>query len=147
MSRGAQKNFDVFMQELRVGKKRDWLPDESYYKLLIAKAILYKTVTRIVRQERFPAYRANIVAYLIAYISSQTGGRLDMDLIWRKQALSDEFEELLRSWSSGIDEAIRTTTNGRNITEWCKKEDCWKSVPQFDSCTVRSNAARIEGAH
>ena len=48
MSRGAQKNFDVFMQELRVGKKRDWLPDESYYKLLIAKAILYKTVTRIV---------------------------------------------------------------------------------------------------
>ena len=51
-----------------------------------------------------------------------------MDLIWRKQALSDEFEELLRSWSSGIDEAIRTTTNGQNVTEWCKKEDCWKSV-------------------
>ena len=128
VSRGAQKNFDVFMQELRVGKNRDWLPDEAYYKLLIAKAILYKTATRIVRQERFPAYRANIVAYLIAYTSTQTGGRLDMDLIWRKQALSGEFEELLRSWSFSIDEAIRTTTNGRNVTEWCKKEDCWKSV-------------------
>ena len=128
VSRGAQKNFDVFMQELRVGKGTDWLPDESYYKLLIAKAILYKAVARIVRQEQFAAYRANIVAYLIAYTSSRTGGQIDMDLIWQKQALSREFEELLRSWSYSIDEAIRNTTEGRNVTEWCKKEDCWKSI-------------------
>ena len=125
---GAQKNFNVFMQELRVGKETDWLPDAPYYKLLIAKAILYKAVARIVRQEQFAAYRANIVAYLIAYISSRTGGQLDMDLIWRQQALSREFEELLRSWSYGIDEAIRNTAEGRNVTEWCKKEDCWISI-------------------
>ena len=128
VSRGAQKNFDAFMQDLRVGKEPDWLPDESYYKLLITKAILYKTVARIVRKEKFAAYRANIVAYLIAYVSSRTGGQLDMDLIWRAQALSGEFDELLRSWSYSIDEAIRNTAEGRNITEWCKKEDCWKSI-------------------
>ena len=128
VSRGAQKNFDVFMQELRVGKETDWLPDETYYKLLIAKAILYKTAARIVRQEQFAAYRSNIVAYLVAYISSRTGGKLDMDLIWREQALSKEFEELLRWWSYSIDESIRNTTEGRNVTEWCKKEDCWKSI-------------------
>ena len=128
VSRGAQKSFDVFMQELRVGKETDWLPDESYYKLLIAKTILYKAVVRIVRQEQFAAYRANIVAYLIAYISSRTGGQLDMDLIWREQALSEEFEQLLRSWSYSIDEAIRNTAKGQNVTEWCKKEDCWKSI-------------------
>ena len=128
VSRGAQKNFDVFMQELRVGKEKDWLPDESYYKLLIAKAILYKAVVRIVRKEQFAAYRANIVAYLIAYVSSRTGGQLDMDLIWREQALFEEFEQLLRSWSYSIDEAIRNTAEGRNVTEWCKKEDCWKLI-------------------
>ncbi len=128
VGRGAQKNFDVFMQELRVGKETEWSPDESFYKLLIAKAILYKAIARIVRQEQFPAYRPNIVAYLIACTSSRTGGQIDMDLIWRKQALSREFEELLRSWSYSIDEAIRNTSEGRNITEWCKKEDCWKSL-------------------
>ena len=128
VSRGVQKNFDVFMQELRVGKETDWLPDESYYKLLIAKAILYKAVVRIVRQEQFAAYRANIVACLIAYVSSRTGGQLDMDVIWREQALSEEFEQLLRSWSHSINEAIRTTARGQNVTEWCKKEDCWKSI-------------------
>ena len=128
VSRGAQKNFDVFMQELRIGKEADWLPDESYYKLLIAKAILYKAVARIVRQEQFPAYRPNIVAYLIAYVSYRTGGQLDMDLIWQEQSLSGEFETLLRSWSHDINETIRNTAEGRNVTEWCKKEDCWKSI-------------------
>ncbi len=131
VSRGAQKNFDIFMQELRVGKEQEWLPDESYYKLLIAKAILFKTTTRIIRKEQFAAYRANIVAYLIAYISFRTGGQLDMGLIWREQALSEAFEELIRSWSHSIDEAIRSTANGRNITEWCKKEDCWKSISKM----------------
>ena len=128
VGRGAQKNFDVFMQELRIGKEVDWLPDESYYKLLIAKAIIYKAVARIVRQEQFPAYRPNIVAYLIAYVSYRTGGQLDMDLIWRKQALSEEFEHLLRSWSHDINETIRDTAESRNITEWCKNEDCWKLI-------------------
>ena len=142
VSRGAQKSFDVFMQELRVGKETDWLPDASYYKLLIAKAILYKAVARIVRQEKFAAYRANIVAYLIAYISSRTGGQLDMDLIWREQALSGEFEELLRSWSYGIDEAIRNTAEGRNVTEWCKKEDCW--IPIRSMTLPLSNSIPLE---
>ena len=128
VSRGAQKNFDFFMQELRIGKEADWLPDESYYKLLIAKAILYKAIARIVRQEQFPAYRPNIVAYLIAYVSYRTGGQLDMDLIWQEQALSAEFETLLRSWSHDINETVRETAEGRNVTEWCKKEDCWKSI-------------------
>ena len=132
VSRGAQKNFDVFMQELRVGKEKDWLPDEPYYKLLIAKAILYKTVARIIRQEQFPAYRPNIVAYLVAYLSSRTGGRLDMDLVWQEQALSGELMELLRSWSHEIDDAIRESSGGRNVTEWCKKEDCWNNIRGLD---------------
>ena len=128
VSRGAQKNFDVFMQQLRIGKESDWLPDESYYKLLIAKAILYKAAARIVRQEQFPAYRPNVVAYLIAYVSCRSGGQLDMDMIWREQALSEEFEDLLRSWSHVVNGTIRDTAEGRNVTEWCKKEECWKSI-------------------
>ena len=128
VSRGAQKNFGMFMQDLRIGKESGWLPDESYYKLLIAKAILYKATARIVRQQKFPAYRPNIVAYLIACVSYRTAGRLDMDLIWNEQTLSAEFEASLGSWSHDIDETMRITAEGRNVTEWCKKEDCWKAI-------------------
>ena len=145
VSRGAQKNFNVFMQTLRVGKAKDWLPDESYFKLLISKAILYKTIARIIRQEQFPAYRANIVAYLIAYLSFRTGGRLDMDLIWREQMLSKGLEELLRSWSHQVNEAIRSSAEGRNVTEWCKKEDCWKAVCSIDLSLSETIPPELEG--
>lgn len=132
VGRGAQKNFDFFMQDLRVGKEKDWLPDEIYYKLLIAKAILFKTTVRIVRQEQFPAYRPNIVAYLVAYLSSRTGGQLDMDRIWQDQCLSQELEELLRSWSHDINDGILGSAKGRNVTEWCKKEECWDGVGKLN---------------
>ena len=128
VSRGGQKSFEIFMQQVRIGKDMEWVPDEPYYKVVIAKAILYKAVARVVRQEQFAAYRANIVAYVIAYVSWRTGGKFDVDLIWQEQALSGEFEDLLRSWSYKIDEAIRTTAEGRNVTEWCKREDCWKMI-------------------
>ena len=51
-----------------------------------------------------------------------------MELIWQEQGLSREFEELLRSWTHKTEKAIRSTAEGRNVTEWCKKEDCWKSI-------------------
>ena len=69
ISMGAQKNFDRFMQELRTRLGKEWLPDDQYYRDLIAKAIIYRAADRIVKIERFPAYRANIVAYLVAYLS------------------------------------------------------------------------------
>ncbi len=36
-----------------------------------------------------------MVAYAIAWLSRETGGRLDMEGIWKKQALPAEVEEAL----------------------------------------------------
>lgn len=49
VSRGAQKNFLAFTTELH--KHEDvWTPDEDSYRDIVAKAILFKQVTRIVKQ-------------------------------------------------------------------------------------------------
>ena len=117
MSLGAQKNFDRFMQSLRDRFLADWLPDETYYRQLIAKAILFKAIDRIVRREGFPAYQANIKTYLMAYVTFRSGSQLDLDTIWNEQAISDELTELLRSWSHGINSAIIETAGSRNVTE------------------------------
>ena len=87
MGSSSQKNFDFFMQGLQ-HVKPEFVPDVTYFKHLIAKLILYRAVQRIVRQQKFPAYQANIVAYLVAMLSWQSVGRLDLDRIWREQALS-----------------------------------------------------------
>lgn len=132
VSGGAQKNFVAFMKGLRDARGQAWEPDEEFFRDTVAQVILFNTVTRIVRQEGFPAYRANIACYLVAYVSHRTGGRLRLDEIWKHQAVSAELEGLLRSWCRAIDRQIQESAAGRNVTEWCKKEHCWVSVRDLD---------------
>ncbi len=132
VSRGAQKNFGVFTVELQK-RGKDWKPDETWYRELIAKAILFKQAMRIVREEDFPAYKANILTYLIAYVAYRSGGSLDLRQIWDTQRISGELESLLRSWSHRINDAITTSAGGRNVTEWCKKEQCWEAIRRISA--------------
>lgn len=131
ISLGAQKNFDHFMQDLRARVGKEWAPDESYYRDLIAKAIVYRIADRVVRLERFPAYRANIVAYLVAYLCYRTSNGINLALVWQEQRISDDLKELLRRWSHDINNEIIKSSAGRNVTEWCKKEQCWNQIREL----------------
>ncbi|MCJ8158591.1 AIPR family protein [Sphingomonas sp. LaA6.9] len=123
---GGQKNFQHFMQRLKDQPPPP--PDEAWFRRLIATAILYRAAERIIRQMAFPAFRSQIVAYLVAGLSQRTGGRIDFEGIWRRQAISSELEDLLRSWAPRIDEVLRATAGQRNPGEWFKREECWKAV-------------------
>ena len=131
VSFGAQKNFNYFMQNLRNGRASDWLPDEKYYRQLIAKAILFKAMQKIVRREQYPAHQANITTYTLSYLSWKTAGNLDLEGIWKRQGISDQLSELLKVWSHVMDEYLRKTAKGRMVTEWAKKEACWDSVKKM----------------
>ncbi len=128
VSKGAQKNFSIFMSELPDVYGENWLPDEPFYRELIAKAIIFKAVTKIVRQEAFPAYRANIVNYLTASLADRFGEDFDLGQVWLKQTLSPELIEMIRSWSHAINAEIIRSADGRNVTEWCKKDECWDII-------------------
>lgn len=132
VSGGTQKNFVAFMRSLREQRGASWEPDEAYFRDAVAQIILFATAQRIVRQEAFPAYRANIVCYLLAYLSHRTGGRLRLDEIWRGQGISAGLETLLRNWSHGVDRQVQESAAGRNVTEWCKKEACWTGLRSLD---------------
>jgi hypothetical protein len=132
VSRGGQKNFAAFMQDIDLRIRKGWRPDDSYYKDLIAKAILFRSMQRIVRQERFPAYQANIVAYTIAYLSWRSGGRMEFDAIWQGQRLSHGLEDLLKIWSQDVGQGILQSSSGRNVTEWCKRDGCWEYIKNLD---------------
>ncbi len=99
-------NFVLFMQRLRENHTKGWLPDEAFYRDVIAKAILFKAATGVVRSEEFVAYRANIVTYLVAALAFRSGGRLDLKRLWENQAVSTSLESLMRSWSHRVAEAI-----------------------------------------
>ena len=102
--------------------------DEAWYRRFIALAILFRTTQKTVREEKFSAYQANIVAYTVASLAWVTAQRIDFDLIWSGQVLSGELVVVIRAWSHEIDRALRTTAGARMPTEWAKRVEAWEQI-------------------
>lgn len=130
VSEGAQKNFNRFMVRLR--EYRNFVPDEQYYHNLIAKIILFRQAEKLIQKQQYGGYRANIVTYTVAFLSYKTAQKVDLERIWKEQALSQTLEKELIEISKFVQRAIVNPPNGANIGEWCKKEKCWKSIQEYD---------------
>ena len=131
VGRGGQKNFIEFMKSIESYGKI-WEPDETYYKHLVAKIINLKQAESIARQIGFSAYRANAVAYTAALLSYRTSGRIDLSEIWIRQSVSESMAETLRLWMPQVHEEIVESSAGKNVTEWCKRIDCWSHIQTMD---------------
>ena len=130
VSEGAQKNFKRFT--LRLNEHKPLLPDEKYYHNLIAKAILFRRTEKLVQQQQYGGYRANIVTYTLSYISYKTGQRIDLEKIWKEQALSSELEKTIIDVSSIVRDIIINPPGAANVGEWCKKERCWNTIKECE---------------
>lgn len=129
VSLGAQKNFEKLMDSMVSddGQSLYPLPNVHEFKRIIAKAILFKRTHGIVRPS-FPAFQANITTYLVAILSKVVGDKFDFERVWLKQDISESLKEQLKIWSTCIDDALSRSANGRMVSEWAKKEDCWDYV-------------------
>jgi hypothetical protein len=130
VGRGAQKNFAEFT--LRLAERRRGEPDDAYYKHLIAKAILFRRAERLVSAQDFGGYRANIVAYTLAYISHATAHRINLDRIWDEQDVSEALREFIIDTSHQVYRTLTNPPSAANITEWAKREACWQRVRALD---------------
>lgn len=126
VSEGAQKNFHKFM--LRLKDRKNFVPDETYYQNLVAKAILFRRTEKLVQQQQYGGYRANIVTYTLAFISHKSAQRIDLDRIWKEQSLTPALEKEIIDVSRFVQQMIVNPPGGANVGEWCKKEKCWQVI-------------------
>ena len=129
VSEGAQKNFRRFT--IRISQQKGKLPDEQYYHNLIAKAIMFRRTEKLVSQQQYGGYRANIVTYTLAFLSYKTAQRIDLERIWKTQALTEALEKEIVEVSRFIQQTIVNPPGGANVGEWCKKEKCWKEIREY----------------
>jgi hypothetical protein len=127
VGRGSQKNFIYFMTHI-AKEHPGFKPDEDFYKQLIAKAIIYKSAEKIARKHKFSSYRANTVAYTVALVAFKTVGRVNLQVIWDMQVISDALHGLMDDWMPVVWDAIVKTAGTRNVTEWAKKTECWNEI-------------------
>ena len=126
VSRGAEKNFKDFMARLK--ERGDFKPDSTYFEHFISKAILFKDTEKIVERQKYGGYRANIVTYTLSLIFYKTEQRINLDEIWKQQTLTPVLIDTIVTVSRYVHRHITNPPDGKNVTEWCKKEQCWKEL-------------------
>jgi hypothetical protein len=130
VSRGAQKVFAAFMSQVSATGKAP--PERSDFMRIGAQAILFRTAERLYKELELGNYRAQVVTYAISRLSHETERRLPWDDIWSTQRLPHEVLSALKLIMVGIHDAIAHPPNGRNVTEWCKSDQCALAVMEVD---------------
>ncbi len=136
VSKGAENNFKIFTKEINTEKNE---VSKKYYQRLIAKAILFKEIDGIVAKRNLGGYKANMVSYLLAWLSSKSNKKLNLDTIWENQAISESVNNLIEQMIDIVWKHINTPSKpGMNIGEWCKKQECWLSLKDkfFDVAVI-----------
>jgi hypothetical protein len=126
VSKGAEKNYDIFEKEVNKVKVE---VNKKYFHRLIAKAILFKEVDAIVIKKNLGGYKANMVAYTVSWLSYKTNKKLNLDHIWENQTINEELYKTIDEMIDLVWQHINNPSkSGMNIGEWCKKQECWLTL-------------------
>ena len=74
------------------------------------------------------SYKTMLVTYTVAVVACRLGARLDLDRVWWQQELSPELRSQIMTWADKVHAELHRTANGRMVSEWAKKADCWAAV-------------------
>ena len=155
VSKGAQSNFLDFAGKIT----EQWSSDrdrfnEVYFRNVVARTILFRSVERIVSSRPWYSggYRANIVTYTIAKLSYEIGrsgsGELNFPDIWQKQGIQPELADQVAEIAKSVYGSITNPLRGHeNVTQWCKKDECWLEVQRLPCALSRRFVESLLPAH
>jgi hypothetical protein len=133
VSLGPQKCFarfhTTFLAE-RVKEQTDW---PKFFRKTVGLLLIWKAVEKEVgaktRTGEFQRFRQNITAYTIALFSHKTNQKIGLEQLWQKQKVPEDIMNYLMELSYCVHEHITKLPDNMSIvTEYCKKEDCWKAL-------------------
>ncbi|MDQ1806244.1 AIPR family protein [Chryseobacterium sp. CKR4-1] len=126
VSKGAENNFKLFTKEL--ANQRNEM-SKRYYQRLVAKAILFKEIDRIVARKNLGGYKANMVSYILSWLSFKSNKKLNLDTIWENQGVNEILNNIVEQMISIVWDHLNNPLKvGMNIGEWCKKPECWLTL-------------------
>ena len=137
VSWGSEVNavrFQVLLEEK--WKKDDSIYNENFYKELIAKAIMFKAIERIISDQEWyqenKAYRPQLVTYTFAkFVHDVT--KLDKCInyrnIWDRQAIPPVFiKDIAKIGKQVFDTIYDENRQNSNISTYCKSKTCWDNL-------------------
>lgn len=144
VSLGSQKNFDYFMASLTPSEGHEApLPTVMEYKVMIAKAKIYRDVQKFLRP-MFQAFQANVVSYTVSLFSEKLGHRIDLESVWNKQATSAELLAQISIWANEVNDVLHASAGGKMVSEWAKRPECKDAVMGANYSVAASNIPEVK---
>lgn len=119
--RGAEKNFQAFAARLE--DDGEPVVDRTFFEQMISRVILWRSAEKIFDTLGLEGYRANSVAYAVAWLAERSGRRLDLERIWRDQCLPDTVSAAILVICREAHHFL--TGRGGNVGEGSKKPETW----------------------
>ncbi|GHG15551.1 AIPR family protein [Streptomyces filamentosus] len=128
---GAEKCFRVWTTD--VVDSFEGSLDAGHFKEVVAKRILFEHTRKIIQKMSLGGYLGQTTAYAVALLVDRCSNQIDLDGIWRAQALPQWIDDLVPELAVDIVRPLLVTAPGSgNVTEWCKKSQCWDAVRSVD---------------
>lgn len=124
VSKGLETNFIKFSELIK--KNEVPFPSEATYISMISKVILFQECDKIVDNLKLGGYKAQVNYYTIALLAEFHENSVNDNEIWIHQSVSPELLLLIEEISLKVwEHFMNPETKGINITQWCKKVECW----------------------
>lgn len=120
---GAEKNFVRFAERM----EDDGRPEVNldYFRHTVAKAVLWRSAEKLFDTLDLKGYRANSVAYAVAWLAEKSGRRIDLNRVWTEQRLSPVLCEALKAACKTAWDHLNQQQG--NVGEASKKAECWEA--------------------
>lgn len=137
VSWGAEVNATRFQEDMEKLRDKDNSTfNEVFYKDLIAKAIIYKSIDKLISHFDWykdnRAYKPQLVTYTFskfAYCVKKLGKVIDYKSIWDKQAMPEAFEKDIEIIAKQVFDTIYDPHRPQiNISSYCKQKACWDAL-------------------
>lgn len=162
VSKGAEFNFSKFADF--ISEKWDESVEsinQGFFKDSIAKAIIFKTIERLIAEQKdfwYRGHRDKLVPYTIAYIENalqKSSKEFNFDEIWKKQDTSKKLNDLMILVAERVNTLLHDPNRAHgDLSSYAKKDVFWKIVksdsdsfdmnPYFDLFINKEDAASQE---
>jgi hypothetical protein len=123
---GAEKNFNKLAE--RMEEDGEPLVDVNYFQQLVAKTILFRTAEKVFTAQDLVQWRAQSVAYAVAWLTEKSNRRINLSRIWSEQRLPPGLVEVLAKACCAAHKHLSATEG--NAGERSKKPDCWQEFQE-----------------
>ncbi|MDT3444349.1 AIPR family protein [Pseudofrankia sp. BMG5.37] len=127
VTKGAQKNFNEFTIDELDGEVQP-VVDAQYCTRLLAAAILFKAIDKIVGTHGYGSHKSYVTAYTMSRLSLATDKRIDLDRIWRTQRISSALHAAVEDLCDRVGAVVEQAQRGKHVGEWAKHAECWAEV-------------------